>query len=877
MDYRALNKVTVPNKFPIPVIDELLDEIGPARVFSKIDLKSGYHQIMMKAEDVEKTAFRTHEGHYEFIVMPFGLTNAPSTFQALMNEVLRPVLRKYALVFFDDILVYSLTMEEHVFHLTQVLQLMEQQDLKINGKKSVFGRQQIEYLGHILSAGTVAADPKKLEAMWMWPVPKDLKSLRGFLGLTGYYRRFVRDYGKIARPLTQLLKKDSFLWGAEPQKAFEALKQALTELPSLAVPDFSKVFVLETDASGTGLGAVLSQEGKPLAFWSATLSDRSQAKSVYVRELMAVVRAVQRWRHYLMGRHFIIRTDQKSLKFLTEQQVLGEEQFKWISKLAGYDFEIQYKPGKDNSAADAMSRRSSYCALSVIKVNDLEEWQAELMQDDKLQAIMQDLIVDPDSHRGYTLRDHRLYYKGKLVLPKLSNKIPILCKEFHASLVGGHSGFFRTYRRLAAVVYWEGMKGDIRDFVAQCEVCQQNKVDNLSPAGLLQPLPIPTQVWTDVSMDFIGGLPKSKGKDTILVVVDRLTKYAHFVPLSHPYTAPDVAAAFLQEVVRLHGFPNTIVSDRDSVFLSSFWKELFRLSGTKLKYSSAYHPQTDGQTEVVNRCLEVYLRCLTGSRPKQWVTCLPWAEFWFNSNYNRSTKMSPFQALYGRDPPLLLHGTTIPSKLEAVNVLQADRDELLGDLRANLLKSQDMMRKYANKSRRDVEYQVGDLVYLKLQPYRRRSLAKKLNEKLSPRFYGPFPVAARIGTVAYRLDLPPTSRIHPVFHVSLLKKAIGTGFQVQDLPSVLTEDHELLVEPEEVLAVRELTQGVVEVLIQWQSLPACENSWESAEKIHEAFPTFPLEDKVVLLGGGIDDSSIPKIPKSRFTKVYTRKHKGSKP
>lgn len=550
-----------------------------------------------------------------------------------------------------------------------------------------------------------------------------------------------------------------------------------------------------------------------------------------------------------MGRHFIIRTDQKSLKFLTEQKVLGAEQFKWISKLSGYDFEIQYKPGKDNSAADAMSRRSSYCALSVLKVNDYEEWQTEMLQDPKLQAIVQDLILDPEAHKGYSLRDHKLFYKGKLVLSKQSSRIPILCKEFHATLLGGHSGFFRTYRRLAAVVYWEGMKKDIKDYVAGCDTCQRNKFDNLSPAGLLQPLPIPTQVWTDVSMDFIGGLPKSKGKDTILVVVDRLTKYAHFIPLSHPFTAPEVAALFLQEIVRLHGFPATIVSDRDSLFLSSFWKELFRVSGTQLRFSTAYHPQTDGQTEVVNRCLEVYLRCLTGSRPKKWVTCLPWAEFWFNSNYNRSTKMSPFQALYGREPPLLLQGTTIPSNIAAVNELQEGRDELIADLRANLLKSQDMMRTYANKHRRDVEYQIGDLVYLKLQPYRRRSLARKLNEKLSPRYYGPYPIAAKIGAVAYKLDLPAHSRVHPVFHVSLLKKAIGTDFQAQPLPEVLNEDHELVAEPEAVVAVREDTMGHIEVLIQWTSLPACENSWESAAQLHEAFPTFPLEDKVKLLGG----------------------------
>ena len=340
----------------------------------------------------------------------------------------------------------------------------------------------------------------------------------------------------------------------------------MTKLPTLAVPNFSKPFVVETDACGTGLGAVLMQEGRPLAFWSTTLSERNQRKSVYDRELMAVVKAVQKWRHYLLGNHFIIKTDQKSLKFLTEQRMIGEEQHKWISKLAGYDFEIQYKPGKENSAADALSRRSSYCAMTVLKIHDFEEWVEEIKQDVKLQKTMQDLIINPMSHAGYTLRDQKLFYKEKLVLSKSSSRIPIILKEFHSSLVGGHSGIFRTYKRIADLVYWEGMKTDIKNFVAACEVCQRNKSDNLSPARLLQPLPIPTQVWTDISMDFIGGLPKSMGKDTILLVVDRLTKYAHFIPLGNPYTATDVIAVFLQEIVRLHGFSSSIVSDRDPLF-----------------------------------------------------------------------------------------------------------------------------------------------------------------------------------------------------------------------------------------------------------------------------------------------------------------------
>lgn len=423
VDYRALNKVTIPNKFPIPVIEELLDELAGATIFSKLDLKSGYHQILMRQEDIEKTAFRTHEGHYEFLVMPFGLTNAPTTFQALMNQILRPFLRKFVLVFFDDILIYSPHLAAHVTHLNEVLGVLHQHKLKLNRKKCVFGQLQLEYLGHIISQQGVAADPQKVEAMEKWPVPRNPKALRGFLGLTGYYRRFVKGYGKIAKPLTQLLSKEGFHWTAEAQQAFEELKKAVSQLPVLAIPDFSKSFTLETDASSKGLGAVLLQEGRPLAFWSQALSERGQQKSVYERELMAIVQAVKKWKHYLMGSHFIILTDQKSLKFLTDQRLLTEEQFKWASKLLGFDFEIRYRPGKDNQVADALSRRDCFMAISILQPEQWGSWEEESQKDAGLMALIQDLLLDPSSHEGYELRKGRLFYKEKLVLPKSSSSM----------------------------------------------------------------------------------------------------------------------------------------------------------------------------------------------------------------------------------------------------------------------------------------------------------------------------------------------------------------------------------------------------------------------------------------------------------------------
>ncbi|KAE9594889.1 putative nucleotidyltransferase, Ribonuclease H [Lupinus albus] len=643
VDYRALNKVTIPNKFPIPLIEELLDELGTARIFSKLDLKSGYHQIRMRPEDVEKTAFRTHEGHYEFLVMPFGLTNAPSTFQSLMNEILRPYLRKFTLVFFDDILIYSPDLTSHSQHLGTILAILMENSLKANLKKCSFGQVKIEYLGHVISEGSVAVDETKIEDVKTWPQPSNVKGLRGFLGLTGYYRKFVKDYGRIARPLTNLLKKDAFAWSEEAQDAFEQLKAEMMKLPMLAVPDFTKKFVVETDASSKGLGAVLMQEGRPLAFWSKGLSLKAQQKSVYERELMALVQAIQKWRHYLLGRHFIIRTDQRSLKFLTDQKLFSEEQFKWAVKLVGLDFEIQYKPGQENSAADALSRKLMYTAISIVNNEETENWIQEVQGDPKWRQVMQDLIVSSAVHPGFELKKGILYYKDRLVLSTSSNKIPMILSECHETPMGGHSSYFKTYKKISSFLFWEGMRSDIKTYIEQCDVCQRNKYSTLAPAGLLQPLPIPQQVWMDISMDFIGGLPRTKGKDTIFVVVDRLSKFVHFFALGHPFSAKDVALVFIKGVVRLHGFPTSIVSDRDSLFLSNFWKELFKLAGTQLKLSTSYHPQTDGQTEVTNRCLETYLRCYAGPKPKQWVQWLHWAEFWFNTNYHSAAGMTPFE------------------------------------------------------------------------------------------------------------------------------------------------------------------------------------------------------------------------------------------
>jgi hypothetical protein len=382
VDYRALNALTIKDRFPIPSIDELLDELYGTQFFSKLDLRSGYHQIRMATSDVHRTAFRTHQGHYEFLVMPFGLCNAPSTFQAAMNSIFEPYLRRFVIVFFDDILIYSPSMEAHVQHLSLVLQCLQENQYHLKQSKCSFAQTSIQYLGHVVSAAGVGPDPEKISVMVDWPQPKTVKQLRGFLGLTGFYRKFVPKYASLTAPLTALLKKDAFSWNERAQLAFDTLKRAMTEAPVLALPDFNEDFVLETDASGSGMGAVLIQKGHPLCYFSKQFCPRLLAASTYVRELCAITSAVKKWRTYLLGRKFIIRTDQRSLRELMTQIIQTPEQQFYLAKLLGYTYEIVYKPGAQNRVADALSR--AHCFMVTIPQCDFMVRLKEQLQNGEL-------------------------------------------------------------------------------------------------------------------------------------------------------------------------------------------------------------------------------------------------------------------------------------------------------------------------------------------------------------------------------------------------------------------------------------------------------------------------------------------------------------
>eukprot|EP00253_Pinus_taeda_P008047 PITA_08047 len=428
IDYRQLNKLTIKNKYPLPRIDELFDQVKGATVFSKIDLRSGYHQIRIKDEDIAKTAFRTRYGHYEFVVLPFGLTNAPATFMCLMNSIFHPYLDRFVLIFIDDILIYSRTIEEHYEHLRRVLQTLREHQLYAKFSKCDFFKEEIQYLGHVITKEGIAVDPEKIKAIMDWPVPKDVTDVRSFMGLAGYYRRFVEGFSKVDFPITSLQKKGkSFQWTPNCQKSFEQLKHLLTTAPILCIADPNKDYVVCTDASKEGLGGVLMQEGRVIAYESRKLKEHEQRYSAYDLELAAVIHALKMWRHYLMGRKFLLLTDHHSLTNYFSQPTLNARQARWMDFLSGFNFDIKHLQGKENRVADALSRKiqSLYeVSISGWKNSFLDIIKETSDQDAEYQQLKQQIqqTAKGDSQQEYTIDDAGLiYFKERIYVQSKQN------------------------------------------------------------------------------------------------------------------------------------------------------------------------------------------------------------------------------------------------------------------------------------------------------------------------------------------------------------------------------------------------------------------------------------------------------------------------
>ncbi|KAL0537580.1 hypothetical protein IC582_026561 [Cucumis melo] len=852
IDYRELNKVTVKNRYPLPRIDDLFDQLQGATVFSKIDLRSGYHQLRIKDGDVPKTAFRSRYGHYEFIVMSFGLTNAPAVFMDLMNRVFREFLDTFVIVFIDDILIYSKTEAEHEKHLRMVLQTLRDNKLYAKFSKCEFWLKQIE-------------------AVTGWTRPSTVSEVRSFLGLAGYYRRFVENFSRIATPLTQLTRKGApFVWSKACEDSFQNLKQKLVTAPVLTVPDGSGSFVIYSDASKKGLGCVLMQQGKVVAYASRQLKSHEQNYPTHDLELAAVVFALKIWRHYLYGEKIQIFTDHKSLKYFFTQKELNMRQRRWLELVKDYDCEILYHPGKANVVADALSRKVSHSAALITRQaplhRDLERAEivvsvgAVTMQLAQLtvQPTLRQRIIDAQSNDPYLVEksglveagqavefsissDGGLLFERRLCVPSDSAVKTELLSEAHSSPFSMHPGSTKMYQDLKRVYWWRNMKREIAEFVSRCLVCQQVRAPRQKPAGLLQPLSVPEWKWENVSIDFITGLPRTlRGFTVIWVVVDRLTKSAHFVPGKSTYTASKWAQLYMSEIVRLHGVPVSIVSDRDARFTSKFWRGLQTAMGTRLDFSTAFHPQTDGQTERLNQVLEDMLRACALEFPGSWDSHLHLMEFAYNNSYQATIGMAPFEALYDkccRSP--VCWGEVGEQRLMGPELVQST-NEAIQKIRSRMLTAQSRQKSYADVRRKDLEFEVGDKVFLKVAPMR-GVLRFERRGKLSPRFVGPFEILERIGPVAYRLVLPPSlSTVHDVFHVSMLRKYVSDPSHVVDYePLEIDENLSYTEQPVEVLAreVKTLRNKEIPLVkVLWRNHRVEEATWEREDDMRSRYP-----------------------------------------
>ena len=857
IDYRALNRLTVKNSYPLPRIDGILDQLSSAKYFSAIDLRSGYHQVRISEEDIPKTAFNTRYGHYEFTVVPFGLTNAPAAFMSIMNNIFTDYSEKFVLIYLDDILVYSDSWEEHLQHLRKVLQRLRDQRLYAKLPKCVFGVQEVEYLGFVLRAGELAMNPNKTKAIEAWETPKCKKELQSFLGLVNYYRRFIRNCSRIAKPLTNLTRNVPFDWSLEADKAFKDLKKAVITAPVLRqFQPKDKVYVT-TDASKDAIGAVMEQDfpdGRhPVAFLSRTLNPAERNYAAHDLELLGIVDTIRAWRCYLHGRQFTVHTDHHPLRYLETQEFLSPRQVRWLERLAQFNFDIVPVRGKSNKVADGLSRQTSVNhkddtyskdllknvmskttflgAISSLQMgSSLSKNLVEAYSSDEE---FKDIFKNPQE--PFKLHEGLLYRGTRLCIPKGEIRVKLL-HDYHSVPSTGHLGENKTLKRVQPYYYWKNMRETIHEYVRSCQICQQIKSRNHKPFGFLQPIDPPETKWQVVTMDFIVPLPKTKnGNSGIMNVVCKLSKMIRLIPITEDINAPKVAQKFKEHVYRSHGLPSKIISDRDPIFMSKFWKSLFKSLQTKLAPSSAYHPQTDGQTEISNRKVEEMIRAFANFRKDNWDEHLIDFEVAYNSAINSTTLCSPFFVNYGIHPkivPLESLATNNPSADEFLKTTQEATKFAYDRIHIQNAK----MAEYANKSRLPHTFSVGDRVWLATKNLSLEDGSG--SRKLHPKFCGPFEITQKINQVTFRLKLSDPMKakgIHDAFHVSLLKPYVEDTFSRTEEPSpaVKFKDGHEEYEVEEILATKRI-RGEPRYLVKWKGYGTHENTWQSEEDLAHA-------------------------------------------
>jgi hypothetical protein len=671
----------------------------------------------------------------------------------------------------------------------------------------------------VVSAKGVHANPEKVKVIQDWPEPKAATELRSFLGLANFFRKYVRGFSTIALPLTKLSTQErDFTFDGIARKSFQAIKDALSNAPTLAVPDPSKGYELVCDASGFGCGAVLLQDERPVAFWSYKMNPAETRYHAGEQELLAVVKALEHWRHYLEGAVSLsVVTDHKpNITLATKpSSQLSRRQVRWLQFMTRFDFKWEWRKGVDNMA-DPLSRNPAL-------LNTLQSTNAPpsvSFVERIASAYAQDpFFADELKTRKFTYDGEYWRRNQCIIVPDFNNLRTECISMHHDAVYSGHLGKDRTIDLIVRNYWWPNIHAEVTTYVKHCDICQRTKTPSQKPAGLLQPLAIPHDQWESISVDFITQLPETiKGHSAIVTFVDRLTKMVHLVPTTTSISGSEFADIFVKDIFSKHGLPKSIVSDRDPRFTSEFSTEFNRQLGIEQHMSTAFHPQTDGQTERMNRYVETILRGFVNPAQDNWDTLLPLVEFAINNSYQASIRNTPFFLNYGRHPKTPAN-LEVPVRGPASASKAQEIQEALQHAKACIKDAQHLMTRYEDKKRRDVSYAVGDFVLLHSKNLRLKFDGSK---KLMHRYFGPFEVVSKVGPAAYELKIPANMQMHDVFHVSLLKLYKRRGDQLTVPPPALLPDGGTEFEVEAIIDHR-VANSASQFLVRWKGSDA--NSW----------------------------------------------------
>jgi len=773
IDFRKVNEVTEKDAYPLPHVTATLDKLRGARYLSTLDLKNGYWQVPLHPESRPITAFTVPgKGLFQFRVMPFGLHSAPATFQRLLDEILGPELEPNVLVYLDDIIIVSQTFEDHLRHLAEVFRRLREAKLRLNPEKCFFCREQLRYLGHIIDRKGIRTDPEKVSAVASWPAPTSVKKVRQFLGMASWYRRFVPNFSAVAAPITKLTgKKTKWSWGEEQEEAFQRLKEALTSAPVLACPDFTRRFVLQTDASSYGLGAVLTQHQEDgervIAYASRTLNNAERNYSATELECLAVVWGIRKMRGYLEGYAFTVVTDHQSLRWLQKLEEPSGRLGRWLFELQQYDFEVRYRKGSLNRVADALSRQPEICAaVSDPKcgwyrrvLNGVRERPADFpdfrLQNGKLfRHVLHDLDfreVDPTE-------------QWKQCVPK-EKRLEIL-QRHHDDPTAGHLGVAKTIARMARLFYWPGMFQDITRYVRQCPSCLAHKVPPTKPAGHLHTTPV-TAPWKQVTLDLIGPLPRSSnGHIWLLVMQDRFSKWIELKPLRRA-TAPAVTRAISEEIIHRHGCPDQIISDNGTQLKSTQLAELLRAFHIEHRTTPVRAPHCN-PVERTNRTLKTMVSQFLGKNHRRWDEYLRPLQFAYNTARHEGTGYTPAYLTHGRELSYPHPDDRRHAENTAPHVTRRRLEEAFEVVRTHQARAFQRQEAYYNLRRRNWRPQVGEKVWKREYPLSNK--AAGFNAKFAPRYVGPLEVRRIISPVV--VDLRDSrGKWHRHIHIQDLKSA----------------------------------------------------------------------------------------------------------